>query len=111
MTGQSIAMPAALGRQDQDAAERLAAVFDAHHQRLFRLARRLSRSTEDARDLVATDRGSLVNLMEVEPGPHGARPIIDSSFTMDAGETVVVGTSRLGGDKALIALVTAVRKN
>jgi hypothetical protein len=38
------------------------------------------------------------------------RPIIDSSFTMTAGETVVVGTSRLGGDKALIALVTAVRK-
>jgi hypothetical protein len=29
---------------------------------------------------------------------------------MDPGETVVVGTSRLGGDKALIALVTAVRR-
>jgi hypothetical protein len=43
-------------------------------------------------------------------GPVAARPIIDSSFTMDAGETVVVGTSRLGGDKALIAIVTAVRK-
>ena len=37
--------------------------------------------------------------------------IIDSSFTMDVGETVVVGTSRLGGDKALIALVTAVQKD
>lgn len=36
--------------------------------------------------------------------------IMDSSFTMDAGETVVVGTSKLGGDKALIAVVTAVRK-
>jgi len=40
----------------------------------------------------------------------GSRPIIDSSFTMNAGETVVVGTSKLGGDKALIAIVTAVRK-
>ena len=40
----------------------------------------------------------------------GGRPIMDSSFTMDAGETVVVGTSRFGGDKALIAIVTAVRK-
>jgi hypothetical protein len=39
-----------------------------------------------------------------------ARTVMDSSFTMDAGETVVVGTSRLGGDKALIALVTAVRR-
>ena len=41
---------------------------------------------------------------------HGIGALIDSSFTMDVGETVVVGTSRLGGDKALIAIVTAVRK-
>lgn len=38
------------------------------------------------------------------------RALIDNSFTMDVGETVVVGTSRLGGDKALIAIVTAARK-
>lgn len=37
------------------------------------------------------------------------RPIIDTSFTMDVGETVVVGTSRLKeNDGALIALLTAV---
>jgi hypothetical protein len=36
------------------------------------------------------------------------RSIIDTSFAMDIGETVVVGTSRLKGDKALIALLTAV---
>ena len=42
---------------------------------------------------------------------RGARGLIDSNFTMDLGETVVVGTSRLGGDKALIAIVTAVRKS
>jgi hypothetical protein len=41
---------------------------------------------------------------------QGSPTIIDGSFTMDAGETVVVGTSRIGGDKALIALVTAARK-
>jgi hypothetical protein len=35
--------------------------------------------------------------------------IIDTNFTMDVGETVVVGTSRQkGGSKALIALLTAV---
>ena len=39
-----------------------------------------------------------------------SRSLIDSNFTMDVGETVVVGTSRLGGDKALIAIVTAARK-
>ena len=33
-------------------AERLGAMFDAHHQRLFRLARRLSPGPEEARDLV-----------------------------------------------------------
>jgi hypothetical protein len=39
----------------------------------------------------------------------GNRAVIDTSFTMDVGETVVVGTSRLrGGSKALIALLTAV---
>jgi RNA polymerase sigma-70 factor (ECF subfamily) len=52
MTGQAIAMPAAIGRQDEDAAARLAALFDAHHLRLYRLARRLSHSTDDAHDLV-----------------------------------------------------------
>ena len=37
------------------------------------------------------------------------RPVIDTSFRMDVGETVVVGTSGLkGGNKALIALLTAV---
>jgi hypothetical protein len=36
------------------------------------------------------------------------RALIDTSFSMDLGETVVVGTSRLKGDKALIALLTAV---
>jgi hypothetical protein len=36
------------------------------------------------------------------------RAVIDTSFNMDVGETVVVGTSRLKGDKALIALLTAV---
>jgi hypothetical protein len=35
-------------------------------------------------------------------------PVLDSSFNITAGETVVVGTSRLQGDKALIVLLTAV---
>jgi hypothetical protein len=35
--------------------------------------------------------------------------MIDTSFTMDVGETVVVGTSRLrGGSQALITMLTAV---
>jgi hypothetical protein len=39
----------------------------------------------------------------------GGRAVINTSFSMDLGETVVVGTSRLSGNsKALIALLTAV---
>jgi len=37
-----------------------------------------------------------------------SRPLIDTSFRMTIGETVVVGTSRLQGDTALIVLLTAV---
>jgi RNA polymerase sigma-70 factor (ECF subfamily) len=52
MTGQAIAMSATADRPADDTAARLGALFDTHHQRLHRLARRLSRNAEDARDLV-----------------------------------------------------------
>ena len=45
----SIALPLTTA-PDQDA--RLAALFDAHEDRLYRLARRLTSNAEDARDLV-----------------------------------------------------------
>jgi hypothetical protein len=38
-------------------------------------------------------------------------PILDSTFSMEVGETVVIGTSALKGDKALIALLTAAPRN
>ena len=40
----------------------------------------------------------------------GKNAVIDSTFSMDVGETVVIGTSSLKGDKALIAVLTAVRR-
>lgn len=52
MDGQAIAMPVAVEKPPEDLAARVGALFDSHHQRLFKLARRLSRSSEDARDLV-----------------------------------------------------------
>ena len=39
--------------------------------------------------------------------PAGAT-LIETMFTMRLGETVVVGTSRTGVDKALVAVLTAV---
>src|SRR5258708_3067097 len=52
MNGQAIAMPSAVDRPDDDAAARVGALFDAHHRRLLRLARRLCSAPEDARDAV-----------------------------------------------------------
>ena len=37
-----------------------------------------------------------------------ARKLIDSHFEMAFGETVVVGTSKIGGDKGLVVLLTSV---
>jgi RNA polymerase sigma factor (sigma-70 family) len=52
MNGQAIAMPAAMDQPQDDPICRIGALFDAHHQRLFRLARRLARTADDARDVV-----------------------------------------------------------
>ena len=51
MNGQPMvtALPVAL---PGDQVERLGALFDAHHDRLYRLARRLAPSADDALDLV-----------------------------------------------------------
>lgn len=47
-------------------------------------------------------------MLRASGGTKGA--VIDSTFSMDVGETVVIGTSSLKGDKALIAVLTAVRR-
>lgn len=48
--------------------------------------------------------------LERTAGAGMSGTVIDSSFRMNLGETVVVGTSRLQGDRALIVLLTAVAK-
>jgi hypothetical protein len=46
--------------------------------------------------------------LSVTSAKSAGRTVIDTSFRMDDGETVVVGTSKVkGGGKALIALLTA----
>jgi hypothetical protein len=48
----------------------------------------------------------LVRTTRDESGPH-ERPILDTTFSMNVGETVVVGTSKLNGDdRALVVLLT-----
>jgi RNA polymerase sigma-70 factor (ECF subfamily) len=51
MTGDA-ATVATANHEAQATGDRLGTLFDAHHQRLYRLARRLSGSADEARDLV-----------------------------------------------------------
>ena len=55
-----------------------------------------------------------IELPTPPPGYHGEalapeaiKPLITTSFQMDRGETVVVGSSKLNGDEALVVLLTA----
>lgn len=52
MIGQAILLSSAAATPRSDAAERLGRLFDAHHSRLYGLARRMTRSPEEARDAV-----------------------------------------------------------
>lgn len=47
-----MALEGTIGQVEKDAGERLAALFDAHHRRLYSLACRMCRTREDARDSV-----------------------------------------------------------
>jgi RNA polymerase sigma-70 factor (ECF subfamily) len=70
MNGQAIAMPAAMDQPHEEPICRIGALFDAHHQRLFRLARRLARSADDARDVV--QETFLRAARAPESVPHGS---------------------------------------
>jgi RNA polymerase sigma-70 factor (ECF subfamily) len=52
MIGQAILLSSAAATPRPDAAARLGRLFDAHHTRLYGLARRMTRSAEEARDAV-----------------------------------------------------------
>jgi RNA polymerase sigma-70 factor, ECF subfamily len=52
LAGEALAVQLPADEVPQESAERLGLLFDLHHQRLYRLARRLTRSADEARDLV-----------------------------------------------------------
>ena len=52
MIGQAVLISPAAAAPRPDAAERLGRLFDTHHTRLYGLARRMTRSAEEARDAV-----------------------------------------------------------
>jgi DNA-directed RNA polymerase specialized sigma24 family protein len=139
MVGQAIAISPPLDEVNPSHSERLARLFDAHHARLYSLARRMTASADAARDVVQETflRGArspnsiphgasqeeawlvrvLVNICRDDWRKQAVRRVsssrgnlLDSTFSIAVGETVVIGTSRLKGDQALIALLTAAGK-
>jgi len=52
MNGQAIALPTAMDEPHDDPICRIGALFDRHQPRLFRMARRMARTADDARDIV-----------------------------------------------------------
>jgi hypothetical protein len=71
--------------------------------------RELQKAIQDLEREMAAERRAAARPTSMRKTPFPSRSIIDTSFAMDVGETVVVGTSRLrGNSRALIALLTAV---
>jgi hypothetical protein len=112
------------GRSDHDQlvadsrVQELLAQYEHAQQQYDELRKRVSAGVAPSRDLQIAENRTLdlerqvaaMRALSSGGREKGGRMMISSSFTMDIGETVVVGTSRLGGDRALIALVTAARK-
>ena len=73
---------------------------------------RLRRAEQRVQDLQRLAGGSARTTAQGGGGRGGSsgRIIMDSSFSIALGETVVIGTSRLNGDQALIAVLTAAAK-
>lgn len=81
----------------------------ANQAEVKELEQRIEQRERELRVARQESRGGGGRSTSVSSGTSQRRRIIDASFRMDVGETVVVGTSRIqGGDKALIALLTAV---
>jgi hypothetical protein len=99
------------GNADRRAAERGAVM----KKQLAQLVEQLRRAevAQNRAEIDATRQRIIDIEFEIESLQKDARytsggALIDTSFTMSLGETVVVGTSRMrGGNKALIVLLTA----
>ena len=96
---------AALQNALQEARAKAAQARDANGDKRAEIAAAANdKAAAIAREIVQLEQEASMK----EATIRGTHAVIDTSFTMDVGETVVVGTSRVAGDKALIALLTAV---
>jgi predicted RNase H-like nuclease (RuvC/YqgF family) len=90
--------------------------LDEARKEIAQLQKTLATQEPEARELelkfaqMQHGRAVSAEQRQVAPMSPSKSAVIDSTFSMDVGETVVIGTSSLKGDKALIALLTAVRR-
>ena len=75
----------------------------------------LEKQLAHLRELLASAQGAMlqeqksrIERVEKQIRRTRARKLIESTFEMAVGETVVVGTSKIGGDKGLVVLLTSV---
>jgi hypothetical protein len=66
--------------------------------------------SDDARRVAQASAGGRGSGGARGPSTVIGRETMDSSFSISPGETVVIGTSRINGDQALIAILTAATK-
>lgn len=81
--------------------------YGPKHAEVAMALERLNRSTMQL-EALNRDLERLFAANREQRSTEQLETLIDANFTMRVGETVVVGTSRVGGDRALIALLTAV---
>ena len=99
---------------DDEGRANLEAQIELVRKKRAEVARKIEVGAASSGDVLAVDQELLVLQRQLDKeksqrtGPSRRRAVIDTAFRMDVGETVVVGTSRIKGDKALIALLTAV---
>ena len=96
-------------RRAEDRVRDLATLLNRDQDRRLGQARAGARGGGGARSSVAP-----VEMPAKGGGGRGGttfgRETMDSSFSISPGETVVIGTSRINGDQALIAILTAATK-
>jgi hypothetical protein len=99
-------------RQRQDAERDLQAARELQRKGLVGasdIAAKSVRSREAIQRVEELRRAGNAVAAQRTPAASGQN-VIDSTFSITVGETVVVGTSRLNGDRALIAILTAAGK-
>ncbi len=84
---------------------------EEQHPEMTKTTAQLATARARIAELETLARARAANAPSKTMNKFTSRAVLNSTFSMKVGETVVIGTSRLKGDKALIALLTAASRN